>query len=89
MNQHDAPLLAALEALKQNRVVPFDVPGHKRGKGNPDLTRFLGEACMSVDVNSMKPLDNLCHPTGVIQEAEAFGAAIIRHSKLCYSARRT
>ncbi len=78
--QEEAPLLDALEELKQNRTVPFDVPGHKRGKGNPALTKFLGESCMSVDVNSMKPLDNLCHPTSVIKEAEdlaadAFGAA--------------
>lgn len=66
------------------RIVPFDVPGHKRGRGNPDLTRFLGEQCMTVDVNSMKPLDNLCHPSSVIREAEelaaeAFGA---RHAFL-------
>lgn len=65
--------------FKARRVVPFDVPGHKRGKGNPDLTKFLGEKCMNVDVNSMKPLDNLCHPVSVIKEAEqlaaqAFGA---------------
>ena len=62
------------------RVVPFDVPGHKRGRGNPELTRLLGENCVSMDVNSMKPLDNLCHPVSVIREAEelaadAFGAA--------------
>jgi len=61
------------------RVVPFDVPGHKRGRGNPELREFLGERCISVDVNSMKPLDNLCHPVSVIREAEelasdAFGA---------------
>ena len=67
-------------SLKRMRIVPFDVPGHKRGKGNPELTKFLGEHCMSVDVNSMKPLDNLCHPVSVIKEAEelaadAFGAA--------------
>lgn len=35
---------------------------------------------MSMDVNSMKPLDNLCHPVSVIRQAEelaaeAFGAA--------------
>ena len=35
---------------------------------------------MGLDVNSMKPLDNLCHPVSVIREAEelaadAFGAA--------------
>ena len=62
------------------RVVPFDVPGHKRGRGNPELTAFLGEKCVNLDVNSMKPLDNLCHPVSVIREAEelaadAFGAA--------------
>ena len=62
------------------RVVPFDVPGHKRGRGNPELTAFLGQQCVGVDVNSMKPLDNLCHPVSVIREAEelaadAFGAA--------------
>ncbi len=62
------------------RVVPFDVPGHKRGRGNPELTALLGEKCVSMDVNSMKPLDNLCHPVSVIRQAEelaaeAFGAA--------------
>lgn len=62
------------------RVVPFDVPGHKHGRGNPELTAFLGEQCVAVDVNSMKPLDNLCHPISVIRQAEelasdAFGAS--------------
>ncbi len=80
LDQSRAPVLEALEEMKQNRLVPFDVPGHKHGKGNPDLTRFLGEQCLAVDVNSMKMLDNLCHPVSVIREAEelaaeAFGAA--------------
>ena len=56
------------------RIVPFDVPGHKRGRGNMELTEFLGEDCMNVDVNSMKPLDNLCHPVSVIKDAEALAA---------------
>lgn len=79
-DQTKAPLLEALERMRHDRLVPFDVPGHKHGKGNPELTSFLGEQCLSVDVNSMKPLDNLCHPVSVIKEAEelaaeAFGAA--------------
>jgi len=79
-NQEKTPLLDALQEFKQMRMVPFDVPGHKRGKGNPQLTEFLGEKCLTVDVNSMKMLDNLCHPISVIKEAEqlaaeAFGAA--------------
>lgn len=68
-----------MEKFRQNRVVPFDVPGHKRGRGNPELVRLLGEQCVGLDVNSMKPLDNLCHPVSVIRDAEilaadAFGA---------------
>ncbi len=74
MNQHSAPLMEALAAMKTSRLVPFDVPGHKRGKGNPELTSFLGKDCLSLDVNSMKPLDNLCHPTSVIAQAEALAA---------------
>ena len=57
------------------RVVPFDVPGHKRGRGNHELTAFLGEQCLTVDVNSMKPLDNLCHPVSVIREAEELSSS--------------
>lgn len=79
LDQSRMPIYEALVNFKKERVVPFDVPGHKHGKGNPELTEFLGQKCMSVDVNSMKPLDNLCHPVSVIKEAEelaadAFGA---------------
>lgn len=80
LNQTKAPIYEALEAFRGERIVPFDVPGHKRGQGNPELTELLGKRCVSIDVNSMKPLDNLCHPVSVIREAEelaadAFGAA--------------
>ena len=80
LSQTRAPIYEALEAFRKQRVVPFDVPGHKRGRGNPELAELLGEKCVGMDVNSMKPLDNLCHPISVIREAEelaaeAFGAA--------------
>ncbi len=75
LNQERAPIYEALEEFRQARVVPFDVPGHKRGRGNKELTDFLGEQCVSIDVNSMKPLDNLCHPVSVIREAEEIAAA--------------
>lgn len=80
MNQNQAPIYEALETFRQLHVIPFDVPGHKRGQGNPELTAFLGKQCVSVDVNSMKTLDNLSHPTSIIRQAEelaadAFGAA--------------
>lgn len=80
MNQNRAPIYEALEQFRKNKVVPFDVPGHKRGRGNPELVQLLGKQCVELDVNSMKPLDNLCHPISVIKEAEelaaeAFGAS--------------
>lgn len=79
LDQNKAPIYEALSWFRKQRVVPFDVPGHKRGRGNPELTEFLGEQCLGIDVNSMKPLDNLCQPISIIREAEmlaaqAFGA---------------
>jgi arginine decarboxylase len=79
LSQNKMPLAEAMKNYRQNRVVPFDVPGHKQGKGNPQLRELLGSKCLSLDVNSMKPLDNLQHPVSVIKEAEflaadAFGA---------------
>jgi arginine/lysine/ornithine decarboxylase len=70
--------MEALQEVRSSRILPFDVPGHKQGKGNRELTEFLGEQCLSVDVNSMKPLDNLCHPTSVIREAEILAAEAFR-----------
>lgn len=72
--QEKMPIYEALERYKKMRIVPFDVPGHKQGQGNKELTNFLGQNCLSVDVNSMKPLDNLCHPVSVIKEAESLAA---------------
>ena len=78
--QNTAPLHEALRKHMKNRIVRLDVPGHKGGRMNKELKAFLGEQVMACDVNSMKNLDNLCHPVSVIYEAEqlaadAFGAA--------------
>lgn len=79
LSQNDTPIHEALKKHCEQRVVHFDVPGHKGGRGNKELKYFLGEQCLKADVNSMKPLDNLCHPVSVIKDAqklaaEAFGA---------------
>ena len=47
LNQNRAPIYEALEQFRKMRVVPFDVPGHKRGRGNPELTAFLGQQCVA------------------------------------------
>ncbi len=79
LTQEDTPIHKALEEQRLNRLAHFDVPGHKGGRGNKELKHFLGETTLSLDMNSMKPLDNLCHPVSVIKEAQelaakAFGA---------------
>ena len=78
LSQSSAPIQEALERMKHARLVPFDVPGHKRGRGNPELAAFLGASCLDVDVNSMKMLDNLCHPVSVIRDAEILAAEAFR-----------
>lgn len=76
-NNHTlAPLYDALVhyGLHQ-QVTPFDVPGHKMGKGI--AKRFIddvGDAIFKLDVNSMKELDSLSNPIGVIKEAEELAA---------------
>ena len=77
--QSVTPLADALDAQRINRLAHFDVPGHKGGRMNPELPDYFGKLCMSLDVNSMKSLDNLGHPVSVIKAAqelaaEAFGA---------------
>ena len=79
LEQSATPLAEALNAQRINRLAHFDVPGHKGGRMNPELAEYFGRPCMELDVNSMKPLDNLGHPVSVIKHAqelaaEAFGA---------------
>lgn len=79
IRQSGTPLADALDRQRINRLAHFDVPAHKSGRGNPELTEYLGARAMAMDVNSMKPLDNLAHPVSVIKDAqqlaaEAFGA---------------
>lgn len=79
MNQNVAPLFEALRRYIDDKVVPFHVPGHKHGRGMPELRDFLGERVFQLDVNGMRDLDYLNNPTGVIMDAqdlfaEAFGA---------------
>ena len=37
LSQERAPIYEALKEYRAKRIVPFDVPGHKMGRGNPCL----------------------------------------------------
>ena len=43
---------------------------------NPELPEYFGKLCMELDVNSMKPLDNLGHPVSVIRDAQRLAAEL-------------
>lgn len=74
--QDQMPLFEAMKAYHERNVIPFDVPGHKHGNGLSEFTDYFGKTVMELDVNSMKPLDNLSNPIGVIKEAEELAAEL-------------
>lgn len=76
LQQSSAPLAEALNAQRINRLAHFDVPAHKGGRMNPELPEYFGKLCMELDVNSMKPLDNLGHPVSVIKDAQHLAAEL-------------
>lgn len=69
-DQSRTPLFDALKKFINDDVIRFHVPGHKQGRGIPELKEYLGEKVMQMDVNGMADLDYLNNPTGVILEAE-------------------
>ena len=69
LTQENAPIYEALVEFGKKRIVPFDVPGHKRGRGNPELTQLLGEKCVSFDVNSMKCSQKRDERTGFVRRS--------------------
>lgn len=72
------PIFTALSKYREEDIIHFDVPGHKKNKES-FIAQAMGEEIVSFDANSTKELDMLSHPVGVILEAEellaeAYGA---------------
>jgi arginine decarboxylase len=69
-DQNATPLFDAVKNYIEEKVIPFHVPGHKQGKGLPELRNYVGERVLQMDVNGMNDLDYLNNPAGVILEAQ-------------------
>lgn len=69
-NQRKTPFFTKLKEYGESNVAPFDVPGHKLGKIDNDLIKYIGKKTYLLDSNSPIGLDHLNKPTGVILEAE-------------------
>jgi len=78
--QNKTPLFKAMKEYEQKNIIPFDVPGHKKGNALSEFTDYFGQRIMGIDVNSSKPLDNLSNPIGVIEEAEDLMANLFNAS---------
>lgn len=63
--------------MKNAGWCPSTSPATRGAGATPELTELLGEKACCMDVNSMKPLDNLCHPVSVIREAEELAARLL------------
>lgn len=77
--QHQTPLFDAIKKYVDDKTISFHVPGHKGGRGIKELRNYVGPGALSIDVNGMEDLDNICNPIGVIKQsqdlaADAFGA---------------
>lgn len=74
LDQNRTPFFDAVKMIENRGITPFDVPGHKRGKGLTELKDYVGEKMFQLDINAMVELDNIFNPTGVIKEAEELAA---------------
>lgn len=63
------PIYSALLEYRDNDIIHFDVPGHKKNK-ELFISKALGDNAISFDANSTKELDMLSNPIGIIAEAQ-------------------
>lgn len=68
--QKRSPFLSAIKDYVENGVIPFDIPGHKLGNFDNDLSDYIGKSVYRIDLNAPLGLDNLSRPKGVIKESE-------------------
>ena len=84
LDQNKTPLFTVLKDEYVRRdILPFHVPGHKRGKGvDKEFYNFMGEAPFSIDVTIFKMVDGLHHPKSCIKEAQELVADAygVKHS---------
>ena len=57
--QERVPIIEALKRHRAEGVVPFHVPGHKHGRGNPAMVELFGSTMMELDLNAMADIDDL------------------------------
>lgn len=71
LRQQETPLFNVLKEYVNRGIIPFHVPGHKKGHGiEKSFKDFMGENPFKIDVTVFDLVDSLHHPTGAIKEAQ-------------------
>ena len=74
--QAATPYIDALLAYRTRGFVPFHTPGHKLGKGAPDVMReVFGSALLAVDVAMAGGVEDTRESTALVRGAEDLAAA--------------
>jgi arginine decarboxylase len=61
----------------RHEMVAFHTPGHKQGQSmDPEFRALVGHAALRMDLTELDELDDLHHPEGVIDEAQALAAEV-------------
>ncbi|MFU8792726.1 MAG: aminotransferase class I/II-fold pyridoxal phosphate-dependent enzyme [Acholeplasmataceae bacterium] len=69
LDHQKTPFYTKLLEYATSDVIAHDVPGHKLGQLENELSDFIGKNTYKLDANAPRGLDNLNRPIGVIKEA--------------------
>lgn len=86
--QEKTPYLTALIDYVKSNPVPFDVPGHKLGSFESDLSK-IDKAVYAYDANAPIGLDNLYNAKGVLKESEELAAKLCKADHCFFSVNGT
>ena len=87
--QERTPYLTALIEYVKADPTPFDVPGHKLGGMENDLSRYVSKEVFAYDANAPIGLDNLYNAKGVLKEAQDLAAKACKADRCFFSVNGT
>lgn len=87
--QEETPFLDAYVEYVKSSPTPFDVPGHKLGSFETDLSRKISNLFAEYDANAPYGLDNLANPKSVIKKAEELTAKACHCDRVLFSVNGT
>lgn len=88
-DQSLTPYLSAYVTYIKSHPYPFDVPGHKLGGFETDLSRKISNIFAEYDANAPYGMDNLANPKTIIKDAEELAAKACHADHCLFSVNGT